>query len=395
MNANVRKLVSLTTAATHPPRRGQQVRTAGILGSLGSGWDVDSYSLMIQRTDLPVPRRRHPVSPRWTDHRGFDPLLLGWIAGLGRLGLPPVHASRVGGLLPHRSVRRAVRTADVVMIDAPYAFEWLHGLVAADVPVVLNAHNVESDLYQSGRPGWRRRFAAEIVRCESESFRLADLVLMPSAEDARRARELGARAVMVVPNGVDLEHFRGGHSPSPAARRSLGLPDSRRLAVFVGAGHPPNREAVEILERQAPAFDRAGISVVIVGRCGVGRSAVANVVHTGEVADVAPYLHAANVAVCPLLSGSGTSFKTLEFLAAGVPVVTTPVGARGLGLEPGRDAIVCDVEAFPHEVARIVNDPTLATMLANAGAAAVEPFSWRAVGAAAAAALDHLVESSR
>ena len=389
------QLVSLTTAATHPPRRGQQVRTAGILDNLGPGWRVDSYSLMIQRSDLPLPRRLHTASSTWSDHRTLDPLVLAWVAGLGRLGLPPVRASTVARLLPHRTLRRAVRRADVVMIDAPYAFEWLHGLVPSGVPVVLNAHNIESDLYRSAKPGWRRRVADEIERCEAAAFRLADLVFLPSESDARRATEIGASAIAVIPNGVGLDHFRDPAGDEGAIRVELGLPTDRRIAVFIGAGHPPNQQAVAILERHAPAFKQLGITVVIVGRCGIGRSGVDNVIHAGEVVDVVPYLHAADVAVCPLVSGSGTSFKILEFLAAGLPVVTTRVGARGLDLRDGRDIVVSEPDDFPEQVAALLTEPVRAASIAEAGRAAVRRFQWPAVGAVAASALDHLVSVGR
>jgi glycosyltransferase involved in cell wall biosynthesis len=57
----------------------------------------------------------------------------------------------------------------------------------------------------------------------------------------------------------------------------------------------------------------------------------ANVEVVGEVPSVAPVLAAADVVLCPLRIGGGVKVKVLEALAAGKAVVTTPVGAQGLG----------------------------------------------------------------
>ncbi|MCU0226655.1 MAG: glycosyltransferase [Bryobacterales bacterium] len=50
----------------------------------------------------------------------------------------------------------------------------------------------------------------------------------------------------------------------------------------------------------------------------------------GEVPQVLPHLHAHSVFVCPVLTGSGVRVKLLEAYAAGIPVVSTAIGAEGL-----------------------------------------------------------------
>jgi glycosyltransferase involved in cell wall biosynthesis len=50
-------------------------------------------------------------------------------------------------------------------------------------------------------------------------------------------------------------------------------------------------------------------------------------------------------AIAPLRVGGGTRLKILEAMAAGVPVVSTPFGAEGLDVSPGRDILIADREA--------------------------------------------------
>jgi glycosyltransferase involved in cell wall biosynthesis len=313
------------------------------LANLGPHWQVDSYSLAIQRTDLPWPRRHHRVTERWVDHRSLDPLFFAWLGLCGQIGQPPAFTSQVAAATPHRELRRALAGADAVWVAHPYPWEWVRRRVRPGTPMVLDAHNIETFLVDTTATGWRGRFATEVERCERVAMGDAALVLSTSDSEAAVALEMGARNVTVVPSGVDVDRV----VPVTAAQRtalraSLGLPTTGSLAVFTGSAHPPNVEAVEYIERQSSAYAAAGVSVMIVGRCGVGRSPMPGVIQVGEVRheQVVPYLQAADIAVCPLVSGSGTSLKSVEFLAAGLPVVSTPVGVRGLDLSDD-EAIVC------------------------------------------------------
>ena len=105
----------------------------------------------------------------------------------------------------------------------------------------------------------------------------------------------------------------------------------------------------------------------------------ANVVCLGRVSDEAKtlLLRAADVALNPMFSGSGTNLKMLEYLAAGVPVVTTPIGARGLELTTGKHAIVCPVEEFPEQIGHVLRDESLRATLRTQGRRLVEDrYDW-------------------
>ena len=69
-----------------------------------------------------------------------------------------------------------------------------------------------------------------------------------------------------------------------------------------------------------------------------------NVEVTGTVADVRPYYGDAAAAIVPLRVGGGTRLKILEAMAAGVPVISTTLGAEGLAVSPGKDILIADRE---------------------------------------------------
>ena len=80
----------------------------------------------------------------------------------------------------------------------------------------------------------------------------------------------------------------------------------------------------------------------------------------GSVPDVKPYLGQASVAVAPLLVGAGTRVKILESFAAGVPVVSTAVGAEGIAVTNGKDIFIADDPAkFADGCVRLLTDTTL------------------------------------
>ncbi|HZL57853.1 MAG TPA: glycosyltransferase, partial [Bryobacteraceae bacterium] len=69
---------------------------------------------------------------------------------------------------------------------------------------------------------------------------------------------------------------------------------------------------------------------------------IAGVTVTGTVPDVRPYYRDALAAIVPLRTGGGTRLKILEAMAAGVPVVSTPLGAEGLAVTSDRDILLVE-----------------------------------------------------
>jgi glycosyltransferase involved in cell wall biosynthesis len=390
----VRLLVAVTAFAVHPPRRGGQTRPAGLLANLGPGWRVEHWSQVIQRTDLPWPQRTHVVTPRWTEHRMLDPVSTGWHIVVGRLGYPPIGADRLLGLLPRRAVRRALARADAVYTSHPYQVPWVRAATPPGTPLVVDTPNVESQVYRSVATPLARRLTAAVARAERRAWEEADLALASTTADAAELRAGGVREVVVIPNAADVDQIQPVSDGARArARAGLGLPANGVTAIFIGSAHPPNIEAVELLERWASAHRAGGVLTLVVGRCGVGRSRVEGIVHAGEVPDVGPWLAAADIALSPLLSGGGSSLKVAQYMAAGLPVVATPVGARGLDLRDGIDAVIRPPDAFPDAVVALAGDAAARLRLgARARRVAEERFGWGAAGAAMAGALDALLE---
>jgi glycosyltransferase involved in cell wall biosynthesis len=96
------------------------------------------------------------------------------------------------------------------------------------------------------------------------------------------------------------------------------------------------------------------------------------------VQDAIAELARAKVAVVPLLAGSGTRLKILEAWAAGLPVVSTRLGAEGLPVEDGRHLLIADTAAgFAEAVSHLLENADLRDCLGRAGRSLLEAeFTW-------------------
>jgi glycosyltransferase involved in cell wall biosynthesis len=104
---------------------------------------------------------------------------------------------------------------------------------------------------------------------------------------------------------------------------------------------------------------------------------------TGTVPDVRPWLHASTISIVPLRIGGGTRLKIYESMAAGLPVVSTTVGAEGLDVTSGTNIWLEDSpEALASRCLELLDNSADRHRLATAGLDLVtRKYSWDAVTA--------------
>lgn len=243
---------------------------------------------------------------------------------------------------------------------------------------VYGSHNVELDFLRAQPVPWglRNMMLRRVEELERRAVRDSDLVVACTDDDASRLRKLygSAPAFEVIPNGFDAELLSSDSTNGTAARRSLGIPQEARILLFVGSAAPHNVDAVRFLQREIlPRLD-AGVHLLVVGDCGVatrGEPAHAGRIHRpGRLDDLRPAFAAADVAVNPVLTGSGSNLKVAEYLASGLPVITTAVGLRGFERHSA-GVIVAERDDFAAAIAGAV--------LTRGQRRAVEGLSWDAL----------------
>jgi glycosyltransferase involved in cell wall biosynthesis len=287
-----------------------------------------------------------------------------------------------------RYLHRLTRTTqfDVIQLEAVFFSRYLQALPG--IPVVVNHHNVESQLLQrraaSQRTPWARAFfereARKVGALECAVVPRAAQNLVVSDLDGERLREVAAGAkITTVPNGVDVEYFRA---------RSSAVPETKSLVFAGGMNWFPNRDAIAFFVSEiwpTLARDDPLRTVTVIGRDppavvrAAGRDPRVRVL--GFVEDVRPHLEAASIYVCPIRVGGGTRLKILDALAMSRPLVATDLAVEGLGLIEGKHYLSANTpEQFIVQIRRLENDADLRRRMGDAGRAlVVERYSWRRI----------------
>lgn len=328
----------------------------------------------VRLVDRPVPRKSGP---------GFYARL-----GLNLLSPLPYSVASHDSPLMRAALREhaAANAVDLWQAESIGYMEAFRGLPGARKVAI--AHNVETQIwrryYENEKNPAKRWYIGQqrrkFERFERRAFAEAAKVVAVSAEDARLIRErFGGERVAVVDNGVDREFFG-------SVRRE---PDARRILFLGGFDWRPNLDAIGVLlDRIVPAVraEEPGARFVLVGRRppeGLVRRAreTEGVELHADVPDVRPYLARCGVMVVPLRIGGGSRLKILEALAAGMPVVSTRVGAEGLELEPGRHYLEADEPAaMAAELVRCIREPQRAAATAEAARPGVlRRYDWDAL----------------
>ncbi|MCB0628223.1 MAG: glycosyltransferase family 4 protein [Saprospiraceae bacterium] len=327
---------------------------------------------------------------------------------LGRCGLRYfwAYSSRAARVLD--GVIKSFRP-DLIVLEELGTYPFLKVAKAHSCPVIFDDHNVEAHLFQQihhAKAGQLHRLLgkfhlSQIRSAEAKLVRQAVQTWVCSEDDRQLTAQLygSGHSVQVIPNAIDVEAYsevRAGHYHLPE-----GLDDSPSNLLFLGNFyHPPNQEAADLLITEVyPRLRQlaAGCRLLLVGSNPTPAMLAAarqepDIIVTGEVPDVKPYLAAAGAMLVPLLKGGGTRFKILEAFAAGCPVISTTKGAEGLHAEDNKHLLIADdAAAMVKCVKRIWEEEGLAGLLTESASILVRSsFSWDAAAGRVEQALAHI-----
>jgi glycosyltransferase involved in cell wall biosynthesis len=289
------------------------------------------------------------------------------------------------------AVRKHAAEAEVVIFSHPWMYSCLRDIVRQGGKLIIyDSQNCEAVLREKllASNEFGACLAQSVRWIEGQLCQESDLILACSEEDKQTFVEVYGvkpQKIIVVPNGVNVQAIRPA-SPTARARARENLAVEGFTALFIGSAYPPNMEAVGVILNQlAPANPE--VTFVIVG--GAGDQAIAagsasnvpsNVRLLGVISDAArnEAYAAADMAINPMFTGFGTNIKMLDFLAAGLPTITTPVGARGIINRNDECFIADDISRFTEWINRLRQDPQLAARLAASGRKLAEDiYDWQ------------------
>ena len=380
------ELLFLSPEAPYPAIGGGPLRTASLLEFFAKRFTIDL--VLIAEEGAPDPATAVPaglVRTVWTLrlplHRKTTAARIARNLGRYLKSRPPlldrysVFEGELSGLLAGRNYAAGA-------IEHFWCAPYVKILRQHCSKVWLDLHNVESVWHArlAQTENWLvrpalKRFEAASRALEHELLPQFSGILVPSAADARAvASSAGGVTVTVYPNAlpwIDL----------PARLEEDAI-------IFTGnLEYTPNVTAVcWFLHQIWPWLTRwrPGLVWRIVGKNprGIRRfiGGAGRIELIGPVDDAVAELAKSKVAVVPLLSGSGTRFKIIEAWAAGTPVVSTTIGAEGLGAEHRRNIFIADsAQDMRDTIVSLLQSEALRAATGAAGRAVYEErFTWAA-----------------
>jgi len=383
------KILWVKSDFLHPTNRGGQIRTLEMLKCLHRRHEVHYVAFDDGKNPEGIKRSSeyctrayavpHHVPPR-RSVRFAGQLLQGLILPL------PVSVKRYTSDRMRRQIESLLQSQQFDTLVCDFLFP------APNIPdisrAVLFQHNVESIIWrrhveQAANRAKRTYFRLQANRMESferEICRRSGKVIAVSAVDSQTMGNLfGVKDVEAVQTGVDIGYFE----PPPTIEPKADL-------IFVGSmDWLPNIDGVQFFANDILPIirrERPDCRVAIAGR----RPTQAiqelgkhdgNILVTGTVPDIRPYLWGSAVSIVPLRIGGGTRLKIFEAMAAKLPVVSTTVGAEGLPVTDGKHIAIADsAELFARRCLELLADLyRRRQMAADAWDLVAREFSWDAV----------------
>lgn len=290
------------------------------------------------------------------------------------------------------TAREQLADAEVAIFSHPWVYPLVKDCLRPDQVLIYDSQNVEGFLRAQlldDRNYVEADLLRRVVQDENDIGWAADWILACSQDDLLRFNRVYGfplEKIRVVPNGVMA--FREPPSTSErrlVARQALSIDPAAYLAIFIGSPYGPNNKAAELIVKQlAPAMPH--VTFVIAGGVGQSmKSGLANVHITGclDEAEKSRWLYASDIAVNPMMSGSGTNIKMFDFMAMALPVVTTAIGARGIDIGGRRAMLVVEptAQAFAAAIEKL-KDAELRSLMAREARLCVEDgYAWERISA--------------
>ncbi len=359
-----------------PEDRGPRMRLAMVLRGLRRCGPVELCSVISRfRTDFGPPDPALGLTD--VARIGFDNRTVtgvGLLSTLARTSMPLA--------LPWQD-RASVERALARFMSGRYDLVWVFGArpwvltgEQAFAPTIVDLDDLEDQKILArlsvphpaglSRPARLRRSVGRVVAHEEmrrwrrlyrRTAEQAAAIVVCSRLDAGRVHPGQRASVAVVPNGYRFVE-------RPVGRSTIGTPPT---VLFQGLlSYPPNIDAARVLADEVGPMLRAlvpGVQVRLVGEHGPELMALHDpprVMVVGRVPDITTELARADIVVVPIRYGSGTRVKIIEAFAHRIPVVSTTLGAEGLGATDGVHLLIGDDPgALAEACARLLQDPQL------------------------------------
>lgn len=371
-------LLVVTPRYPYPVVGGDRLRIYQQCKELSRYFNLTLVSLCETRQELQLPLPNDGVFT--TIERYHYPKWKAWLATL--MALPtqtPLQVAYYRSRAFQQRVRHLMAAHDAVLAHLIRVGDMVKNqpgikfLEMTDAISLTYARLKQQDLSLRGWMPWVYRIEANrLHRYEKDIFRCFDHTFLISEVDRRFLlgdSEHATQRTSIVTNGVDLDELPYQFAPTG------------QDLVFIGnMSAVPNQDAVQYVATEILPLVRRrypGSQLRVIGRIPSKLQSyfqhLPGVKVMGEVPSIAQAAHGGAVGVCPMRLGAGVQNKLLEYMALGLPAVTTTMGLEGIQAQPGQDVWLADTpELFADEVIALLDNRAAAEVTAQAARRYVE-----------------------
>lgn len=379
---NIKNIVVLSFfPAFFPPRSGGEERLYGIYSRLSEKANIT----LISSSYFGAPTTRIAHNSRFTEYRVSKDenyvLMDGIVERLGGLGDRSGLAVSLSGLFPnefHKIYFDHYEYADVIIHESPFTLNYDVMAGLDDKLRIYNSYNAEYILMQSLHESEDSSYIIDYVKAsESLLLETAGLVTYCSEQDRINFENLIGKPLpnsIMLPNGTSKKFNLGA-----LKKRRLG--NVRPTAIFIGSDHAPNKEAVAVIVRDIAPYLQ-DVDFQIVGSCAPVGLLSSNVTGYGLVtAELKEkLLQKADVALNPMSTGSGSNLKVMDYMAYGIPIVSTSFGMRGTFAKPDMHYKEAQIARTAEAIRQVLADPAKTRSMAESAFRLVqERLTWDAI----------------
>jgi len=267
---------------------------------------------------------------------------------------------------------------DVVQLEMLYMVPYVETIRQhSKAMIVLRAHNVEHKIWERIaketkffiKRWYINHLAKTLKEYELNALETVDGIAAITRKDAAFFRKYCSKPIIDIPYGVYPEEFTPkseieGQPKFYHIGSMNWMPNEEGIRWFIDEVLPKTVEKVpnfvyHLAGRNMPEW--------------LTTLSNPNVDVIGEVPDAKAFVAENDVAIVPLLAGSGIRIKIIESMAMGKTVITTRVGAEGILYKEDENLIIAENKAKMVEAIRSINaNPDIAVRIGKAARKLVE-----------------------
>lgn len=367
------KILMLTPYLPFPLMSGGQTRSYNLIKNLSKKHEITLFSLIKDEGE----RKYIPeLSKYCEDVRVFNRPAKPWtLSNILRTGFStyPFLVVRNLAMSENRAIKEELQSRKYDLIHAETFYVMPH-IPKTSVPILLVEQTIEYLVYkhyveEQAPKLLRPLLTIDVMKLkywETYYWRQARKVVAMSDSDKEQMRILSpGLSIDIVPNGIDMEYFL------EKKRRLISPPRILYVGNFTWL---QNIEAVELLVNKVWPSVKAEIPDIKLWIVGMHMTDYIKSLKSDDIEvtegmpDIRDAYIKSTVLVAPIKGPGGTRLKILEAMASALPVVTTSVGAEGLGVSDGNEALIDDnLDELVGSLVRVLKDPKLGAKLGGLG----------------------------